>query len=288
MKKYLPISLVLLLSAFLAVTFLTCGGGQESSEPSGDIPNQIQFGGYVVLHLLDDGSGEKSYQFHIQVKDSSGNKITDQGLIQDVKILEYPSLTEVPLSNSWNLMYYPSYVDRDGNGPDQPSPIINFSYVNGYLDVPVGELSEGFYKGVVTHDSGEQYETWLYCELPSETDKIQESSMIMTDIGNGLVTLSWTNPGNLDPSKQFIRVYVNTTDDLGEGFDGIVLSVHLKPVVEHYTIPASEVTRLKGYSSLNWHVQVRQEEIGVTNPDSTTKTYLIYRNNSPKQTLILP
>ncbi len=108
---------------------------------------------------------------------------------------------------------------------------------------------------------------------------------------DGTVTFSWANPPSMPggPSKVTIpRVYVETTEDSGDGFGDLLLQASLSSSDTTYTIPASEVTRLKGQTNLTWYVQIRQRVFNVTNPDSSTNHYYIYRNYGPRQTLNLP
>lgn len=247
------------------------------------------------IRLRDSSDGTQNYYFNIRVQNLDVTMLTDPSLIQDVRIFEYPSMTEVPLdpaplSAPWILWFSPFNFDNDGNGPNQPFPV-PYSEVIGYLDIPIGDLSPGFYKGVVTDSEGHQHEVWLYHEAPVEVDKILGTSMNVTPNLGGSVTLSWTNPSfpPQDPAKpHIIRVYVETTEDTGDGFDDVLLLVNLPALLESYTIPATEVTRLNGFSGLHWYVQIRQLVLNVSNPDSSTKNYFIYRNYSPEQILTLP
>ena len=63
---------------------------------------------------------------------------------------------------------------------------------------------------------------------------------------------------------------------------------HLSATTDSYTIPAAEVTRLNGFSSLFWHVRIRESDPYVTNPDGSVRSYNIYSNNGPSQPLTLP
>ena len=257
----------------------TCDVYRNSGQTQTLLIAPIQLGGYSVIQLNDDVLGNKEHNFMIEVHNIDGSMLTDPGLIQDVRIFEYPSMNEIPISGPWNLWYAPQYyTDSDGNGGNPPSPY-NWSDVRGVLNVPVGSLGEGFYRGVVTDSSGQQHGTWLYYQAPTEIGKVQASSMSVTDNGNGTVTLSWTTPTNFDPAKNNKRLYLSST------VDSTLLSANVLATDDSYTIPAAEVTRLGGFSSLYWYVQIRERLYNVPNPDATVKTYDVYRNSGQTQTV---
>ncbi len=215
--------------------------------------------------------------------------------IRDVKVLEYPSMNEVPLdteplSAPWKLWFSAFYYDRDGTGPNLPQPL-PFSELIGFLNVPVPDLLPGFYKAVVTDKSDIQHDVWFYYEAPDEVSKVQGDSMNVTANFDGSVTFSWENPvfPPMNPGEDYlVRVYVETTEDSGDGFDDSLLQVTLTKTDNSYTLSSPGVNRLKGYPGLHWYVQIRQFVLNVTNPDSTSKTYYIYRNYGPEQALNLP
>jgi len=271
--------------------FCTDSQGSKSNTLSGtfDILESLKTTGIADLRLRELSTGFQEYYFHVQVTNPDGSMLTNPNLIQGMKLYTYPSMTEVPLraTNPWILWFSPYYRDDDGNGSSVPTPF-PWSDIIGYPNVSVGSLSEGFYKGVVTDSLGGQHEVWLYYETPAEADRVQGASMNANDNGDGTVTLSWTNPGNADPAKHIINVYVNTTTDTGDGYDDLLLQAVLPATENAYMIPASEVTRLKGFAGLYWFVLIREQVTGVTNPDSSVQDYYIYRNYSPEQALNLP
>jgi hypothetical protein len=269
--------------------FCTDSHRSRSNTLSGtfDILESLKTTGYANLRLREFATGFKQYYFQIQVTNPDGSMLTDKSLIQDVKLYDYPSMTEVPLTNPWVLWHSPYYRDEDGNGGNLPAQF-PWSEVIGIPNVSVGSLGEGFYKGVVTDSLGGQHEVWLYYEIPVEADRVQGASMNVNDNGDGTVTLSWTNPGNINPAKHIVYVYVNTTTDTGDGYDDLLLQVVLPTTDNSYIIPASEVTRLNGFTGLYWFVLIREQVTDVTNPDSSVKDYFIYRNYSPEQALNLP
>ena len=267
----------------------------EDTNPADGIPDifqsapaPIQLGTYTVIQLIDDKLGVKKYDFAIQVQNIGGIPPI-QGLIQDVRIFRYPERNEIPFSGTWKGWYSPNfYIDQDGNGGNPPFPYA-YGDVRGFLDVPVGSLGLGSYRGVVTDSSGQQHGTWLYYQVPTEVNKVQGSSMSVTDNGNGTVTLSWTNPTNINPAKHIIRLYVESTvDSSGDGFDDALLMAYLPATAVSYTIPAAEVTRLGRFSSLYWYVRIRERLLNVPNPDATVRSYDVYRNQGQTQTLNLP
>jgi hypothetical protein len=269
--------------------FCTDSQGSNSNTLSGtfDIMESLKTTGYANLRLREFATGFKQYYFQVQVTNPDGSMLTNPNLIQEVKLYDYPSMTEVPLTSPWVLWHSPYYRDDDGNGSNVPAEN-PWSEVIGVPNLSVGSLSEGFYKGVVTDSLGGQHEVWLYYETPAEADRVQGASMNANDNGNGTVTLSWTNPGNIDPAKHIVYVYVNTTTDTGDGYDDLLLAAILPTTENSYIIPASEVTRLNGFAGLYWFVLIREQVTDVTNPDSSVKDYFIYRNYSPEQALNLP
>lgn len=269
--------------------FCTDSQGSNSNSLSGtfDILESLKTTGSADLRLREFATGFRQYYFRIQVTNPDGSMLTDESLIQDVRLYNYPSMTEVPQTGPWVLWHSPYYMDEDGNGSGLPTPF-PWSEVIGVPNVSVGSLGEGFYKGVVTDSLGGRHEVWLYYETPVEADRVQGASMNMNNNGDGTVTLSWANPVNIDPAKHIINVYVNTPTDTGDGYDDLLLQAVLPTSDNSYIIPASEVTRLKGFAGLYWFVLIREQVKGVTNPDSSLEDYYIFRNYSPEQALNLP
>ena len=248
---------------------------------------EFQLTNYGVIELVDDADGSERNRFAIQVQNPDGSALTNASLIQDVKVYSYPGLVEVTQTEPWALWYsLDYYVDNNGNDPTPPY-LRPWSQTDGNLDLPPGQ---SFFRGVVTDSSGNYSNQWLYYEPPTEVSKVQASSMGVTDNGNGTVTLSWTNPPELDTTKHRIHVYIGSTVDYsGDGYNDHLLHIGFPPSLSNsYTISAEMVDYLKGFTGLYWYVQIRHRINNVPNPDSTTKNYDIYRNYGQTQALSLP
>ncbi|MBP2683420.1 MAG: hypothetical protein H6Q79_1459, partial [Deltaproteobacteria bacterium] len=254
------------------------------------VPVSYKYTNFGNLYLSYESDGTSRYWYDVEVKTPAGGMVPDNTTVQDVKVYAWPSMTEVPLLGSWTTWRGPDmYYDSDGNGANPPSPL-PYSGLEGYLD-NTGTLLPGFYKIVATDDTGQQQSNWLYHEAPTEVAQVLLSSMDQTDNGDGTVTLSWGVPASppLDPAKHIVRVYVTSSIDYtGNGSGEVLFMSHLSATTGSYTIPAAEVTRLKGYLSLYWYVQIRESAPYVTNPDGSARTYYIYRNNGPARSLTLP
>jgi hypothetical protein len=243
------------------------------------------------LYFRDSSDGTKGYWYDVPVRNPDGSLLTNQALIQDFRCYSYPAMTEIPPSGPWTLFQTPyMYSDGDGNGPNLPaaSP---YSAIEGYLDVPAGTLPQGFALCVVTDNTGQQQLTWLYHAAPTEVDKVQSASMGTTVNGDGSVTLSWIPPAMppLDPAKHVLRLFVNSyTDYSGDGQPEVMLVSSLPGTSSSYTIPASEVARLRDFTSLYWYVQPREMVTNVTNPGGVTRMYFTYRNYGQTLNLTLP
>jgi hypothetical protein len=246
----------------------------------------LQLTNYGVIQLKDSADGSKRYDFRIQVQNSDGTTLTNKSLIQDVKVYSYPGLVEVTQTDPWALWYDPNmYVDPNGNDP--PPPYLRpWGDTRGYLDLPSGQM---FFRGVITDSSGNYYNQWLYYEPPTEVSKVQASSMGVTDNGDGTVTLSWTNPTELDPAKHRILMYIGSTEDnSGDGYNDVLLRPMFPTISNSYTLSAGVVSYLKGFTGLYWYVQIRHRVFNIVNPDLTTRNYDIYRNYGQTQALSLP
>ena len=250
--------------------------------------SDLKLTGWGNIRLADYSNGAKAYFVAIQVQNPDGTMLTDENRIQDVKVYSYPSLTEVPQSTPWTL-WYSSYYRDDVSDPNPPFPD-PWSEADIVLDVSLGTLPPGFYKGVVTDASGRQHEVWLGYDTPTEVSKVQASSMSVTNNLDGTVTLSWDNPPELDTARHRIVVYIaSTVDNSGDGYDDHLLVSFFPPSLSNsYTLSAEAVVYLKGFTGLYWYVQIRHRINNVTNPDFTTRNYDIYRNYGQTQALSLP
>src|SRR4030067_935325 len=237
--------------------------------------------GYKYLFLIDRSDVGIKYRVQAQVKNADGSVLTDRALVKDVIVYD-PDGKDLPLDGSF-LTWNGSNVHADSGGGPAPSPL---SDIEVSLAASPGSLPDGFYTELITDSNRNPRMGEFWHEGPTEVGK--PTNLMQINNPDNSITLSWTNPAGIAGPNYFLSLFIQHSDENGDGLDDLDLILSRGVPTNSYTIPASFVSsNLAGKQGLEWNVQVRQQTGLNAFPDGTSSTEMIYRNYSADQPLSL-
>lgn len=255
----------------LAAAGVTSGGATGG--------NTIKVEGYKFFHLLDRSDGTKKYRPQVQVKNPDGSVLTNGALVKDVIVYD-PDGKELPQDGSFYIWNGSGMYVDSGGGP-VPFPQ---SDIETYLLASPGTLPDGFYTMLITDSNRNLHLATFWHEQPTEVEKPTNLAQVVNP--DDSITLTWTNPPGISAPDYLIRLFIQHSDENGDGIVDLDLVVSVGVSTTSYTIPASFVSsNLAGKQGLEWSVQVRQQTGLIAFPDGTSSTAQIYRNYSADQPL---